>query len=893
MEKKRPLLIASEENTRLPVLIIDKKGFIGEKLADRLKEQFLVVLVSGKPSAYHRNIIHIPYKRKVPVIPDNSYSHIFVLYSGESEMLEILPPLVRKAHASSGKAFLITSLHNSSPELFRKLSHHTYHSLRVILYGEIFDNELTYGNMVNYFIHQVRKSNRIEIPGEGLGKLYPVYLEDVLVAIIAAAFSHETKNHHIFVFPKVPFTEMSVARMFQRIDPEIKIDFSEKKVRSFSYFIPENGYHVFSKYTPEEGLRKIDLSDSEKTSAVSEKSIKPRVERWNINYRFIMIATLALLLLPLLVILLFAGVGALLLSQSVRDAEGGRFQRAAIYAGVGQHMFSAAEVIGANYVPGAIFASEHNDAMVYSLATGRQVSDVAGDFFSSLNSYERLYRYPNDTQAEENFVKAIGDIKNSLIQLEEMKAQKQLPASMEQKMNDANFMLNIFENTVDYLPKILGFEKKQKYLLLFQNNMELRPGGGFIGSYGIVSVEHGRFSKIDIHDVYDADGKLKTHVEPPYALRRYAGVSHAFLRDSNFGVDYTANALSSMDILRRATGDDVDGVVAIDTNFIKNLLEVLGPVSVDEFNETVTAENFYMLTQKHVEENFFPGSTQKKDFLRALLSAMLEKSDENRPSYVAFAKALEKSVKEKHLMISFRDETTNNVFSINGLSGALLDNRVEKENTINDFFATFDANIGATKGNYYLKRSISQTVIISDAGQVQEEATITFENTSKKDSKFGGTYKNYLRFVLPRGANLQSVKIDGRNTPIVEAFTNPTIYTDDDFVAPSELEIESLQVNGKELVGFFVEIPPLSTKSVSILYTLAQSVNSSSPTFAYNLRLFKQPGTIEDPYKLTLLYPSKVKPFEIEKSLIDLGGKVVYESLLSEDKDIAIEFVHK
>src|SRR3989338_4365332 len=67
------------------------------------------------------------------------------------------------------------------------------------------------------------------------------------------------------------------------------------------------------------------------------------------------------------------------------------------------------------------------------------------------------------------------------------------------------------------LPVASAFSKntgKKTYLVLFQNNLEIRPTGGFIGSYGLLTIEDGHVSDFRIFDVYQADGQLKGHVEP-------------------------------------------------------------------------------------------------------------------------------------------------------------------------------------------------------------------------------------------------------------------------------------------------------------------------------------------------------------------------------------------
>ena len=69
------------------------------------------------------------------------------------------------------------------------------------------------------------------------------------------------------------------------------------------------------------------------------------------------------------------------------------------------------------------------------------------------------------------------------------------------------------------LPEFLGLDgKKREYMVLFQNENELRASGGFIGSYGILSVEDGKWRGLEVNDVYQADGQLKGHVEPSWLV---------------------------------------------------------------------------------------------------------------------------------------------------------------------------------------------------------------------------------------------------------------------------------------------------------------------------------------------------------------------------------------
>ncbi len=894
MKQDRPHLIASEENNSLPILIIDKKGIIGTALANKLKDQFLVVLVSGKQLEFHNNIVHIPYRKKIPVIPDNSYSHIFVFYHGEEEILEILLPLIKKANETAARLFFFASLINSSEQLFRRLSNHAYHRTKVVLYGEVFDEKIQNPNMVNLFIHQARTYGRVVIPNEGIGKLYPIYLEDLLIVIVAASFSMEAKGGNLFVFPRHPFTEITVARVFQKINPDLKIDFSKRRIRNYNYYIPAVGDYAFTNYNLEEGLKKINISSSNTASFAPEKSISLPRQKINYNKKFFLLLLVALLLLPILFVLLTAGAGASFVSQSIKQAEKGNFQSASRLGTYGSVAFNAASAIGGAYLPGEIIAKEAKDKFVGNLRTGKEVADIESDLFKSASTFSDIYKNKGANISKEDFVRALANIKNNLLKIDQMKAQDQLPKDFQDKLNKESYMLTTLENTIDSLPQILGFVGKKQYLVLFQNNMELRPGGGFIGSYAILAVEKGRIEKFEIHDVYDADGKLKTHIEPPYGLRRYGGVSHWFLRDSNFDVDFTTNAAAAADILKRETNERVDGVIALDTNFIKNILESVGPVEVVDYKEQVSAANFYLLTQKHAEDNFFAGSTQKKDFLRSLMSSMLSSFSANKDiSYIDLSKQVEKSLKEKHILFAFASPALQKVFTVNSLSGALYDARAKKENSIQDFLGTSDANIGANKDNYYLKRSISQNTTITESGGVTEEVAINYINTSTKGSVFGGDYKNYLRFILPKGSELKSIKIDGQDKAFIVAVTNPSQFGASGYVPPQELEVETTEAGGKEVIAFLLMVPQLTSRQVTISYTIPESVNLNNPSFSYDLRVTKQPGTDTDPYAFSLSYPSRFKPIGLGKDIVDLGGKVTHETNLSEDRNIRINFSQK
>src|SRR5262249_8739891 len=143
---------------------------------------------------------------------------------------------------------------------------------------------------------------------------------------------------------------------------------------------------------------------------------------------------------------------------------------------------------------------------------------------------------------------------------------------------------------------------------------------------------------------------------PPYGLQRYLGVSHWFLRDSNFDPDFPTDAKQAAQFLKMETGQKVDGVFAINTTFLKDLLAVVDSVDLPDYKVTVTTDNFYMLTETNSEKNFFPGSTQKKDFLRSLTNALMDKIfAEKQVPYEKFTQMIVSATQQKDLLVAFPD----------------------------------------------------------------------------------------------------------------------------------------------------------------------------------------------------------------------------------------------
>lgn len=380
---------------------------------------------------------------------------------------------------------------------------------------------------------------------------------------------------------------------------------------------------------------------------------------------------------------------------------------------------------------------------------------------------------------------------------------KHLPGILKKiDIGQAKLLVRELKQLTSVLPELLGEHGKKTYLVLFQNNMELRPGGGFIGSFALVSFEAGRLIDMTVSDIYSADGQLKGHVEPPVPLKQYLNQANWFLRDSNWDVDFAKNAQKAEWFLDKEIDVAVSGVVAFDLRVAKDLLKVIGPVFLSDYRIKITPENLYEKTQTEVEEDFFPGSAQKAGFLTALARTILDEVVQGPISdFPRLGRTLYQNLTERHVQLFLHNPVAGGALANLGWNGAFLPGQI----------GTVEANLGVNKANYFIRRQSFLTVS-GDSWHLR----IIYENKANSALGSRGVYKNYLRLVTP----LTAVNIKG----------NPYI-------------LDVTETTGRKESGLYFEVLPGEKQEINIYWQ-----QPGGKVISWR----KQPGIEGDPATLTV-----------------------------------------
>lgn len=433
----------------------------------------------------------------------------------------------------------------------------------------------------------------------------------------------------------------------------------------------------------------------------------------------------------------------------------------------------------------------------------------------------------------------------------------------------------IAKNGLVILPEAISQENNRKYLVIFQNNMELRPTGGFIGSFALIDFKKGSLQKINIEDVYAADGSLLGHVDPPEPIKTYLGQEHWYLRDSNWDPDFAKSARQIMWFLEKELDEKVDGVIAVDLTAAQYLLEVTGQIKITDFDLVVSAADLFKIAQKEAQSDFFPGSTKKKDFLGALGKEMIGELLQNDSiSSIKLFQKIYTAIKEKHIQFYFTDQSLQEYTHQNNWDGGMSFVANCGPDCIVDYFAMTEANLGVNKTNYFLKRSFSDEVKIENDGRIHHQLTVKYQNDSPQDDLLlGGDYKNYFRLYLPNNTKLLRAEADRLPLNIVTG------------KIASATGVLAQTKDGFYIIEGLIEIKPQTQKTLTLIYDRRDVFEPDILPKKLSYTIRKQPGTLTDPVLIKISYPPnwQIQTPVASKNTLVKNGSIEYNTTLRED----------
>ena len=405
------------------------------------------------------------------------------------------------------------------------------------------------------------------------------------------------------------------------------------------------------------------------------------------------------------------------------------------------------------------------------------------------------------------------------------------------QLNTESWTLNLFKWCFNGLPLVDKLDKildGKTYIVLLQNNRELRPTGGFMGSYAVLSAQSSGLREIKVQDIYVPDGQLIGHVDPPLPIQQAFGQGWWKLRDSNWDPDFTAAAPQIAWFFEQG-GEKVDGLVAVNLSLVNSLLGVLGEIKPTDYGDIVTAKTFYNLAQKYAEENFFPGSTQKRDFLGAVGNALFKRIKQSRPiEQIKLVKLVWQELKRGEILVWFKDPILQEVVKQRYWDGGLGNPPAG-----GDYLYIVETNLGANKANCCIDRQVTQEI-----DNFQTKLAIKYQNNNlfenpKPPQFWGGNYIDYLRIITPRDTEMQRVKVAEKELQKVDKMEFRYGLGEDVYTVEDRGEFK--------IIGFWAVVPAQSSTMVELEYNLPVGRQGAGEN---KILVRRQPGMESFAYRL-------------------------------------------
>ena len=488
---------------------------------------------------------------------------------------------------------------------------------------------------------------------------------------------------------------------------------------------------------------------------------------------------------------------------------------------------------------------------------------------------------PDLDEVNKNINKVLDLIKSNKDNKDTIKPIQDIWSKINSQYSNVEKIQKIFP-LIKALPDLLGTPKNSKYLFLFENNTELRPTGGFIGSYGIVNISEGNIGRVFTDNIYNLDNaninRLK--ITPPEPIKEHLNQSYLYLRDANWNPDYeeSANYLANLYKKESRNQYPITGVIALTPSAIQDIIGYFGEIDVmgTKFNKENATDLLNYETKFAYWETRGISESKRKIIIQKMADILFEKIKSLSLSKINdIANIIASNLDKKQILLYFNNKDAEQFAINNNWAGKMT------ANNNSDYFAVVDANLSSGKSDPYIDRNIDY-----DLRYVNNELVATLsltykhryddyiKNTIYQDNlSYVQEYKSYTRVYVPEGSKLNSLQIDD----------NP----------PSTDNIDFKNENGKTSFGFYMVIPKNETVTYKFEYIIPKELADKFEK-EYSLIYQKQAGVYFNKINVNIDLNKAIESYSISNdtglTFNTYNKKINFNGTTNSDRTIDVKF---
>ncbi len=381
---------------------------------------------------------------------------------------------------------------------------------------------------------------------------------------------------------------------------------------------------------------------------------------------------------------------------------------------------------------------------------------------------------------------------------------------------------------LEIAPSALGSPNAKTYLLIFQNDKELRSTGGFMTAYTFMTLDKGHVSATTSDDIYQLDTKLLERCKsivcpltPPDPIARYLPEANGkprtawSMRDSNLSPDLPTSMKTFEGMYTLLPEQQrFDGIILIDTKVVEELIKITGPIDIygttyssdmekscDCSKVVYAMENYSQIAEK--------GEQGRKAILGTLMQQILTRSlgaaTDKLPEFINAGITL---ASQKHILVYMHDQKTQDALGQLNWTG-----KIKQVN--GDYLHINDSNLAGGKSNLYVTEDVSLEI----SNNTHHKLIINYSNPKAYGAWLNAINRDYVRVYVPQGSKLAVSK-------------------------GSEAKVISFDELGKTVFEAFVQVRPQNNLTLSFEYDVPAGVKTDQ------ILVQKQPGTKDFHYSI-------------------------------------------
>lgn len=368
------------------------------------------------------------------------------------------------------------------------------------------------------------------------------------------------------------------------------------------------------------------------------------------------------------------------------------------------------------------------------------------------------------------------------------------------------------------VPELLGANSGKNYLVIIQNDKELRPGGGLLGGYAFITMKGGDFKLVKSGDIFFLDNVVLNSRPPtPSFVSHYLGSNYLHLKDANYSADFKESAENIRKLwLSTPNSFDLEGIFVIDSEFIKALLGPLqqvdlgGGMKVDKDNVESVLNQFFS-----VAGNKSNSSRKYKDLTSTLLNEILKRvfAYSSYNANELFSRVGEQ-IRAKHILVYFTNQKIQELAEKYNVAGRVNDSQ-------GDYLLVNQALLSQTRLSWDLETSVTKGITLGQRGE--NTGNLNLVITGRPIEGKENMVNDYVRVFVPKGSLL--IETHGFGS-----------------------EVTTQEELGKTVFSGLAKLEPGKETELSLKYNLPVGLLSGN----YHLLIQKQPGTKNYHYQVSI-----------------------------------------